>query len=237
MAEAKPLQELIQTLQRSRSYKVRLTAVLSLSKYKHPKAIMALRRVLKKRREHPYVKGFAALGLGRMKATGAIDELRRAARSRSRFVRNKARRALRILCPRSLRGKRYYVHLAKVSSSGPLHQYASDVMLKQVKSFLARRRDVTMMWPRCRLPRRWMLRRRRMKGFGIRMRLTMSYTGGKIRSKLSVLFTTFPGNAIKGAVSGAASAATSPSKGIVKRLVVAVTSSLSSDFDQFLKRR
>jgi hypothetical protein len=237
-AQAASIQDLIQTLTTHRSYKVRLTAVLGISKYRTPEAVAILRKTLRKRREHLYVRGFAALGLGRMKATEAIQDLQKASRARSRFLRYKAKRALRMLCPRSLlRRKRFYISLAKSHASGPMASRAKVWMLGHIRRLLANRRNVTTRWYGCRKPRSWMLRRRRMMGFYIRTNLKTTYRGGRLKTELSVLFTTYPGDAIKASVSASAAAVTSPGEAIMRRLVKAVTGHLRSDIAQFLDSR
>lgn len=236
-AQASQVESLIRMLKQSSSYKVRLTAVLGLSKYLEPASLQALRSTLENRREHPYVRAFAALGLARMKDVYSLRAIKRAARARNRFLRKKARKALRMMCPRRLRRKKFYIDLSKIRSSGPLHRYARDLMLLDMYQILRKRRDVTTTWPRCRQPRRWMLRRKRMSGYYIRMNLKLKYAGGKIQSSLNLLFTTYPQDSIKGAVSANAAANTSPNVGIVTRLIHVLTKSLARDISYFLDSR
>lgn len=228
----------IRALKGNRSVRIRVRAVKELRRHTSPQAIQALREAVRSRREHVYVRSAAALGLARMRATQAIPDLQRATRAHSRLLRRRAWRALRSLCPRSvLRRKRFYLHLAPIQASGIQSRFAKALLAQNVRSMLRQRRDATTVWYRCRKPKRWMLRRRRMSGYQLRLRLKMSYTGGKIRSRLTVLITTYPGDAIKASTHATASAATTPHRAIIRRLIRAVTGSLRSDLRRFLNRR
>ncbi|MDY0003719.1 MAG: HEAT repeat domain-containing protein, partial [Polyangia bacterium] len=80
-AWADPVPRLVKELQTNPSEKVRMTAVLSLSKFADPRAVTALTGALCKESEDPKVRGFAAMARGRLRVEAAIPALQKAARA------------------------------------------------------------------------------------------------------------------------------------------------------------
>ncbi len=233
-ARADRVGELVRELKSNPSYKVRLTAVLTLAKYADPRAVKALIYALKKSDEDPRVRGFAAMALGRLRARKAIRALRRATRSKNAFLKARAKKALHGMCPPSLRGKRFYINVDKLKASGPKSRMAGAIASIQIAKILAKRKDVTMGWPRCKKPSRRDIRRKRLKAFYLDTRVKVSNSGGKTAVKVSVLFTTYPGQSIKGNAGAKAAVPGAPSRSNLSNLIGALVGAIKSDISRFL---
>lgn len=233
-ARADRVAGLVRALKTNPSYKVRLTAVLGLAKYADPRAVKALIGALSKSSEDSRVRGFAAMALGRLRAYAAIKALRKAARSSDRFLKSRARKAMERMCPSSLSGKRFYLNLDKIKTSGPQGQVARTVAVIHLARILAKRSDATTGWPRCKRPSKRALRRKRMKAFYLDTRVKVKATGGGLKIRVSVLFTTYPGQSIKGNAGASAGVQGDISSNTVASVTGQLLDALASDISRFL---
>lgn len=233
-ARADRVSSLVHALKTNPSYKVRLTAVLGLAKYADPRAVKALIGALSKSSEDPRVRGFAAMALGRLRAYAAARALRKAARSSNKFLKSRARRAMERMCPSRLSGKRFYLSLDKIKGSGPQGRVASTVAALRLARILAKRSDATTGWPRCKRPSKRALRRKRMKGFYLDTRVKVKASGGGLKIRVSILFTTYPGQSIKGNAGAAAGVQGDISSDTVANVTEQLVNALASDISRFL---
>ena len=233
-ARADRVGDLVRELRSNPSYKVRLTAVLGLAKYADPRAVKALIQTLNKGSENPKVRGFAAMALGRLRARGAIQGLKKATRSSDPFLKRQAHRALERMCPKSLAGKRFYLNLDKIKGSGPSANLAKTIVMIQIAKVLSKRSDVATGWPRCKRPSGRDIRRKRLKAFYLDTRVKVSASGGQTSVKVSVLFTTYPGQSIKGNAGARAAVPGGASRDNLSSLITALVGAIQSDISRFL---
>jgi hypothetical protein len=233
-ARADRVDELVKQLQNNPEYKVRLTAVLSLAKYADPRAVDALTATVAKDSEDPRVRGFAAMGLGRLRVPSAGPALLKASRSTDPFLKSKAAAALEHLCPSRLTGKKFYVNLEKAKASGPLATIAKSIMVLSLAKVIGSRNDVVTGWPKCGRPTAGALQKERMTGFFADMAVTVTHSGGKVSCKVSVLFTTYPGQSLKGNAGAKAEVDGSLDADTLSNLIEQLVASIKEDISRFL---
>jgi len=229
--------DLLQVLRTSQSRKVRVTALLGLTKFDDPRVTLALRKVLRSRKEHSLVRGFAALGLGRLKDVRALPALRKAAHVRSRSLRRQVRKAMRMLCPRRVKRRSVYLNFEKLKHSGPLSQFALELFVGKLIRHYQGKKGVVLSWPRCRRPKRWHLRRRRTKGFFVNINTKIKDLGGVTKCDIGIIMARYPNNSIKGFYSADAKGSASPSHHVIKLLVNALFQAHVQTIDQFIASR
>lgn len=233
-AGADPVLRLVKELQSNPSYKVRLTAVLGLSKFADPRAAAALTDALKKDSEDPKVRGFAAMALGRLRVEAAVPALQKAARASDPFLKSKAMAALETLCPSKLAGKRLYLNLDRFKASGPSANLAKSIVLIQLARAVGERADVTTGWPACKKPTARDLGGKRIKGFFLDTNVKVTSEGGKVGCHVNVLFTTYPDQSIKGNAGAKASVPGAPDGEVLSGLIEALVGAIKSDISRFL---
>jgi hypothetical protein len=233
-ARADRVDGLIKQLQTNPDVKVRTLAVLSLSKYADPRVAAALIATLSKESEDPKVRGWAAHTLGRLRVMAAARALQQAVRSRDAFLKGKAESALESLCPSNLTGKRHYINMDKIRASGPQADIAKGIVVLQLGKVLANRKDVVTGWLKCARPTEAALRQKRMQGFYMDTSVTVTREGGKVGCKVSVLFTTFPNQSIKGNAGAKAAADGALDADTLSSLIEALVGNIKDDIDQFL---
>jgi hypothetical protein len=224
----------VKQIQSNPEVKVRLTAVLTLSKYADPRAVEALIATVAKDSEDARVRGFAAMALGRMKIMDAAPALQTAAKSSDPFLKSKAVAALESLCPSNLTGKRLYINMDKSKASGPLASMAKGILTIQLAKLLSSRSDVVTGWPKCQKPSESALRGKRMTGYYMDMNVQVSKEGAKVGCKISILFTTYPSQSIKGNAGAKAAADGSMDADTLTSLIEALMGSLKDDIERFL---
>lgn len=236
VATASYVDDMIKTVRTHDSYKVRMTALVALSKYKNPKIAKLLMDVLKDRRQHYAVRGMAVKLLVRMNVVYAMPLFRKMYYTRNRRLRRIVRKALKHLCPRSTRGKKFYINFELAKGEGPNSKYAKDLAVMEFARYISsKRKDVLLGWPRCKRPKRWMLRRKRIKGYFINIRIQIKKRKkGGTYGNLSLLYTSFPKNAIKGMTSMEARTPVKPELDVVAFLTKSLVQGLASSIDQFL---
>jgi hypothetical protein len=236
VARADRVDGLIKTLQSNPDVKVRTLTVLSLSKFADPRVATALIATLSKESEDPKVRGWAAHTLGRLKVMGAVRALQQAVRSPDAFLKAKAQAALESLCPSNLTGKRHYINMDKVKASGPSAELAKGIVLMQLGKALASRSDVVTGWPKCGKPTESALRQKRMSGYYMDTSVTVTReAGGKVGCKVSVLFTTFPNQSIKGNAGAKATTPGSLDADTLSALIEQIVDGIKDDIIQFLR--
>jgi len=240
----KQIDALIVSLQ-NQSYKVRLTAVLGLSKYNASRARMALRKRLKDTNEHPYVRGFAALGLARQNDIGSLEIFRKVYRKswrkkrknrNYRYLYKKLKKAMKIMCPYKTRGKKYYIdyNLRSFRTIGPYKNLAQDLFISKMTKSLKSQGNVTFTWNRCKRPKRWMLRRKRIAGYYLNIKIKLSSSGDVTKCKIGVIIARYPGNAIKSFLSASAQANSKPNPYVIKLLINSLTDTHAKSVKNFL---
>lgn len=236
-ASANYIQDMIKTVKTHGSYKVRMSALVALSNYKNPKIAKLLMNVLKDRRQHFSVRGMAAKLLVSMNVVFAIPLFRKMYYVRNRRLRRVIRSAIKDMCPRSTRGKKYYVNFELAKGEGPNSLYARDLAVMEFARYLMKKRkDVMLGWSRCRRPKKWMLRRRRIKAYYINIRIQIrKRKKGGTYGNMSLLYTSFPKNAIKGMTSIEARTPVQPELDVVAFLTKSLVQGLTSSVDQFLQ--
>lgn len=236
---ADQIADLTRVLNTNPSYKVRLTAIIGLSKYKDPRVTIALHKALKNRRQSNFVRGFAARMLAKKRAFSAIPALRKAARASNSYLRNKARKALRTMCPRSIRRasrRSFYLNLDKVKSRGPMHQIARELWLRKLRKRLGADSRTIFEWGRCKLPSRRTLRRKRYAGFFLNIEVKVRYKGGATQCAIDVILANYPNNSLKGFYRAKASAGAEPGAYVFGLLLDALLNSHGRNIKQYLDR-
>lgn len=233
-ARADRVSDLVKQVQTNPEVKVRLTAVLMLSKYADPRAIETLIATVGKASEDARVRGFAAMALGRMKIMDAASALQTAARSSDPFLKEKATAALESLCPSNLTGKRLYINMDKAKASGPLAAVAKGIAVIHLAKMLSTRRDVVTGWPKCQKPTESAIKGKGMTGFYMDTNVKVSKEGGKVKCKIDILFTTYPSMSIKGSANATAAAEGDMDADTLGSLIEALMGSLKDDVDRFL---
>ncbi len=233
-ARADRVDNLVRKLKGGSSPKVRVVAIILLRKYIDPRVERALIATLKNDSEDATVRSTAARALGSMHSKRAIRPLRKAAKSSNSRLKKAARKAIERMCPSRVSGKRFYLNLDNIRAKGPLKRLSIALALRHLYRVLDRRSDVVTGWRKCRKPSGRALRKKRMKGFHLETRVKVSNAGGRVKCKVSVLFTTFPGRSMKGEVNATAAVGGSASAGLVSQLVEALIGSLKSDINRFL---
>ncbi len=193
----KAVQKLLQTMGARPNRKKRQRLFAQLKTMPSLSTIQALLWLCRQRKTKRLIRGNALWALGVLQAHWTIPWIRRYRFSRSRFLRYRARKALRLLCPRRLRNKAFYLNVDTVDVKGPLSDYLSHTFAKKLHQIIRKNKEVSALWYRCRLPSRRALRRRRVQGFRIRFRLKVSQTAAGTNLLLKSMWTTFPGNAIR----------------------------------------
>ncbi len=233
-AHADRVDNLIRRLRGGGSSKVKVVAVIMLRKYVDPRVERALIKTLKDSAEDETVRSIAARALGGMYSTRAIGALRKVARSGGSRLKRAARKALEHLCPSRTSGKRFYINMDKIRSKGAMRRLAVTLTRRHLYRLLGRRTDVVTGWRRCRKPSRRALRKRRMKAYYLDTTVKVSRDGGKVKVKVSVLFTTYPGQSIKGNAGASAAVPGATSRAVVRQLVAALVGALKDDINRFL---
>jgi len=233
-ARADRVDNLVRKLKSGSSPKVKVVAVILLRKYTDPRVERALLATLKNSSEDATVRSVAARALAGLRSQRAIPALKKAAKSKNKRLKKAARKALEKMCPSRVSGKRFYLNLSNIRSKGPLKGLSTALALRHLYRVLDRRSDVVTGWRKCRKPSKRALRKKRMKGFYLETRVKVSNVGGKVKCKVSVLFTTFPGRSMKGEVNATAAVGGSANAGVVSQLVEALVGSLKSDINRFL---
>lgn len=199
-----------------------------------PRAVAAILRLLKRKSESPYLRGEAALSLARMKASWVLPTLKQYRRSRNRVFRRKIRSALRVFCPSRIRGKRFYISLKHIRIQGPHSEYVKKRIILYLQKWLRSRGDVTTAWQRCRKPSRRALRRKRMKGYNLRLKISIYDRGQTSGSKIKLLFTSFPGNSIRASNTVRFNLSAGLSRSVLNKLIEVTLPSLKEDIQSFL---
>ena len=234
--EASYVQDMVKVIRTHKDYKVRMTALVALSKYSNPKIANLFLDVLRDRRENTVLRGMAARLLAQMRVLYAIPVLRKLSRSRNRGLRAVIQKAMRVICPRSTRGKRFYVNFDRAEGTGPFHAYAKNLAVMEFARIMAKKRpDVILGWPQCRNPSRRMLRRKRVKGFYIHIKVKIVKNAAGTMSSINLLYATFPKNAIKGMTTLVARTPSKPVLPVIAFLTKSLVQGLMSSVDQFLQ--
>ncbi|MFH2006155.1 MAG: HEAT repeat domain-containing protein [bacterium] len=233
-ARADRVDRLISQLKTNPSPKVRVTAILTLRKYADPRVINAFISVLGDSSQDSKVRGWAAMALGGLRVQAAVPALKKAAKSSDSFLKAKARSALGRLCPSQLKGKRFYINMDKIRAKGALGNIARGIAVIHLSQIVGRRADAVTGWPKCQKPSERALRRKGMKAFYLDTTVKVKETGGKVSCHISVLFTTYPGQSIKGNAGARAAVPGSASSEVVSQLIEALVGSIKADINRFL---
>lgn len=233
-AHADRIDNLVRKLKSSASPKVKVVAIILLRKYTDPRVERALISTLKDGSEDATVRSVAARALGGMRSKRAISALKKAAKSSNRRLKKAARQAIEKMCPSRVSGKRFYINMDKISSRGLLKTLSLVLARRHLYRVLDRRSDVVTGWRKCRKPSKRALRKKRMKAFYLDTTVRVTNVGGRVRCKVSVLFTTFPNQSIKGNVGATAAVAGSANSAVVSQLIEALVGSLKGDINRFL---
>jgi len=233
-ARADRVGNLIRKLRSGSSPKVKVVAIIMLRKYTDPRVERALIATLKNGREDATVRSTAARALGGMRSARAVPALMKAAKSSNRRLKSAARKAIEKMCPSRVSGKRFYINMDKIRSKGALRSLSVALARRNLHRLMARRSDVVTGWRKCRKPSKRALRKKRMKAFYLDTTVKVSNVGGRVKCKVNVMFTTFPGQSIKGSVGASAAVAGSVSSAVVSQLVEALVGSLKGDINRFL---
>lgn len=233
-ARADRVGNLIRKLKSRVSPKVKVVAIIMLRKYADLRVDRALIATLNNGSEDATVRSTAARALGGMRSKRAISALRKAAKSSNRRLKRAARKALEKMCPSRVSGKRFYINMDKIRSKGALRSLSLVLARRNLYRLMARRSDVVTGWRKCRKPSKRALRRKRMKAFYLDTTVKVSNVGGRVKCKVNVMFTTFPGQSIKGSVGASAAVAGSANAALVSQLVEALVGSLKGDINRFL---
>ncbi|MBN2723322.1 MAG: HEAT repeat domain-containing protein [Deltaproteobacteria bacterium] len=210
-ARADSVDVLIKTLRTSDNYKVRVTAAMLLSRHKGVgKAFSALLYSLN-HDKHPTVRGTAALSLGKLGNNKAIPSLKKASKKDKSYVRKMAKQALKLLennCPPvNFKGKKIYLNIGPFGLTG--YKSGKARILSSMRDMLSgsfsRVSYVTPYWPKCKVPSKKDLKKKRLKGYMLDGTLILSHGGGELSCQLKVFVTTFPRKAIKMMTSAGAS--------------------------------
>lgn len=233
-ARADRVDNLIRKLKSGSSPKVKVVAIILLRKYTDPRVEIALISTLQNGSEDATVRSTAARALGGMHSKRAIKALRKASKSSNSRLKSAARKAIEKMCPSRVSGKRFYINMDKMQSKGALRSLSRVLAARHLYRVLDRRSDVVTGWRKCRKPSGRSLRKKRMKGFYLETVVKVNNVGGKVKCKVSVMFTTFPGRSMKGVYGASAAAHGSVNSGVVSQLVEALVGSLKSDINRFL---
>ncbi len=233
-ARADRVDNLVRKLKSGSSPKVKVVAIILLRKYTDPRVERALIASLKNDSEDATVRSIAARALGGLRSSRALPALKKAAKSKNSRLKKAARKAIEKMCPSRVSGKRFYLNMSNIRAKGPLKGLSKALALRHLYRVLDRRADVVTGWRKCRKPSKRALRKKRMKGFYLETRVKVSNVGGKVKCKVSVLFTTFPGRSMKGEVNATAAVGGSANPGVVSQLVEALVGSLKVDIYRFL---
>jgi HEAT repeat protein len=233
-ARADRVGNLVRKLKSGSSAKVKVVAIILIRKYADPRVARALISTLQNDSEDATVRSTAARALGSMRSKQAISALKKAAKSSNSRLKKAARKALETMCPSRVSGKRFYLNMDKIRGKGSLRSLSVALARRHLHRVLARRSDVVTGWRKCRKPSGRALRKKRMKGFYLDTTVKVTNAGGRVKCKVSVLFTTFPSQSIKGNVGASAAVGGSANAGVVAQLIEALVGSLKSDINRFL---
>ncbi len=233
---------LINTLQTADNYKVRVTAAMLLSKHPtNPRAFSALLNALNSD-AHETVQGTAALSLGQIGNKEAIPDLEKASKSKKKFIRDNATKALGMLratCPViDLAGKQIYLHIGALDLTGI--QIDKDAILRNLRTLLQAQSGevtyVTTQFPGCITPGERDLKKHKLKGFMIDSTLEISQEGNEVVCDLKIIVATFPGKSIRMMNSANAGVTGKVSAATVQTCIRHATPAAFSGVKQFLAR-
>lgn len=228
--------DMISVIQTNKSYKVRMTAMIALSRYSKPQVANVYLKLLKDPAENTAVRGMAAQLLAQMKVLYAIPVLRKLSKTSNSALKLLLQKAIETICPSSTRGKKFYLNFDGAEGSGPFHSYAKQLAIMEFAKLLSTKRpDVTFGWPRCQKPSRRMLRRKRVKGYFIHVKIQITKGGGGTKGAINLLYASFPKNSIKGMTSMEARTPTEPSRPVIAFITKSLVQSLVSSIDEFLR--
>lgn len=233
-ARAKEVARMITELRSNPSYKVRLTAVLGLAKHADPRVVKALTEALNKESEDTKVRAFSAMALGRLRAEDSVSSLKKAMNSKDPFLRARAKAAYEFMCPSSLAGKRIYINMDRFKAKGPSASLAKSSTMMLLAKVLGARSEVTLGWPNCKRPTARDLSAKRMKAFFLDTTVTVTSGGGDVTCRVSVLFTTYPGQSIQGNAGARASVPGAPGGEVLSNLLEALVGAIQGDIGRFL---
>ncbi len=239
-ARAEGFREFLFHLQRAKDSRYRRILVEKLGRYHSPLVYKVLKRIVRSKKEKVRVRIMAAKILLKRKDFSALPLLRRLSRRGRRSLRWRIRRLFRRYCPRRIRrrrARRFYLDFSKVKISGAYSELAREMMFLRFREYLRRRGDVVTIWSRCRRPRSWMLRRKRLKGYYVNLNLKIWSYGGVSYSKIGMILARYPSNAIRSFLSAKANAAAPLSPRIVGMLIRALMRSHMRSLGRFLDAR
>lgn len=185
----------------------------------------------------PTERAAAATQLATMRAVWAAPALRKAARSTHPLLRKRSRRALRRLCPRYVKRRRFYLDLDQLKVYGRYSSSLRRRLLRRLHRYYANHRRVTTVWARCRKPSRRALRRRRMKGYALNAKINLDDLGRKTRARINMYLMTYPGKSLKASNRVKFEAGAAITQRIVNLLFPHIYRSLRNDINQFLSSR
>lgn len=231
------VKDMMKTVRTHEDYKVRMTALVALSNYENPEIASLLADILQNVQEHPSVRGMAARLLAKMYVVSAIPIFRKLSQTQNRRLRESLEEAMSKLCPRDIKGKKFYVNFEHAKGEGPHHQYAVELAVMEFAKFLATKRsDVLLGWMRCQKPNQRMLRRYKITGYfiHIKVQLKVEENGGTY-GNINLLYTMYPKNSIRGMTSMEARTPVKPDVSVISFMIKSLVQGLSSSVDEFLK--
>ena len=225
----------VKKLRKAKKYKMRVQAAKKLVRYKNVYTIQALFKSLNNRKEHSSVRGEAALSLAHLNVSYALHDIKRVARSRKKNLRRKARKALKILCPKRLNDKLFYIHIAKINVEGKHKRYTQHAILFYISKLLKKRPDTALLWSYCRKPRSWMIRKKKMKGLTLNIRAVLETSAKYTRLRSYFLWSTFPQKNIRLANNASAAIPIFSTPNRISLLASHIAQILQQDFHNFFE--
>jgi HEAT repeats len=241
-AHAGTVDVLVNTLKKSKNYKIRVTAAMLLGRHKgKSKAFSALLNALLKDK-NATVRGTAALSLGKLGNSAAIPHLKKKSKKGKRYVRKMAKKALKLLekkCPViNFKGKKIYLRVGPMGLTG--FKSGKRAVLSYIRSLLSTEASkisyVTPSWNKCRIPKKRDLRKKKLKGYMVDGTVMVNHSGGELSCQVKVFVTTFPGKSIKMMTSGSAALSGDLSVSTIKSCVEAVVPVVFRGVKGFLAR-